>query len=879
MSSFSNNTSGSFGTSGTTRDVVVSGVAYGSGVEIVVDAWPYDWSYTRATITAPDGNTYTVWPNRTYTSPDTARDTRSNSITYPETSDPNGTWTFFIQDTDGESGTLYSVQVNFTPPPPEGIGTEIAWWCPSLRDDSADSAVTDITGGGYDMNLVNMGATNWVADTDEGGVRALDFNGTNEYCRTDLNNVPYATLDAQLQTSVSVWVYGELTSANGVPWAYAKTQGGFSTRRVGYRLADRGADQAAQCVFGSQDNNTNAQVAVKTVNGSQPRSTWYHIYAEFEKSATGYNQNASTRLWIDGVYIGEDSDTTNIFDDEPLHRMFLGQNTRTAGNLETTYFDGRLDDIRFFGEHLTQDDITHLASARGVEGSPVRKEGLGSEVAHWCPSWQDDSAASTITDYTLSGYDLTNFNTDSSNWVADTDEGGVRAVDLNGTDECHTATSPIDGLIGTDFSLSIWSRKDNTNHAHYIGLYNTGGPTSGSQDHHRIGHTDNGSGTNAGSYRNFGPSSRQVAANDNITNIPTTWRHLAATFSWNGSAFTITLFVDGVQIAQTAESSVAIPDAMNLVGIGSNLRRDGTDRRAFLNGRWDDARVFDSILTQNEITHLATSRGVEGAPASSVVEVNGVDAESITQAERVNLPDIIPVVDAESISEASTAALIMAPLGTVDGESITEAASVEVFLRSVKITNAESISDAETPSLTLYGSVTPVDTQSVSDAARVTVVKRYGIQTIDTESISDAALGTIQHNIGLPIVDAESISDAARVEVGEGLLFVTDTQSRSEAEVLDNSKLLINKPILVTDAESVADAATVDIFVPKGVAVSDGQSLSEAESVFIPIPTLVVTATESVSSADILQIGVNPLVGYDKGFTMSTGFFDHKGFL
>ena len=370
MSSFSNNTSGSFGTSGTTRDVVVSGVAYGSGVEIVVDAWPYDWSYTRATITAPDGNTYTVWPNRTYTSPDTARDTRSNSITYPETSDPNGTWTFFIQDTDGESGTLYSVQVNFTPPPPEGIGTEIAWWCPSLRDDSASSTVTDLTGGGYDMNLVNMGATNWVADTDEGGVRALEFDGTNEYCRTTLNNVPYATLDAQLQTSVSVWVYGELVSGNGVPWAYAKTQGGSSTRRVGYRLADRGADQAAQCVFGSQDGSSSAQVFVRTTNGSQPRSTWYHLYAEFEKSAVGDNQNGSTRLWIDGVYIGEDSDTTGIFDNEPLHRMFLGQNTRSAGNLETTYFDGRLDDIRFFGEHLTQDEITHLASARGVQGAP-----------------------------------------------------------------------------------------------------------------------------------------------------------------------------------------------------------------------------------------------------------------------------------------------------------------------------------------------------------------------------------------------------------------------------------------------------------------------------------------------------------------------------
>ena len=253
---------------------------------------------------------------------------------------------------------------------PRGLSKEVAHWCPSWRDDSAESVVTDYTLNGYGMDTVNMNSSNWIADTSEGGVRALDFNGTNEYCRTDLNNVPYSSLDAQLQTSVSAWVYGELTSTNGNPWAYAKTQGGSSTRRAGYRLVDRGGDEVGECAFSSNDGNSSATVSVKPANGSQPRSTWYHVYAEFEKSAVGDNQNASTRLWLDGVYIGEDSDTTGIFDDEPLHRMFLGQNTRTAGNLETTYFDGRLDDIRFFGEHLTQNEITHLASARGVEGSP-----------------------------------------------------------------------------------------------------------------------------------------------------------------------------------------------------------------------------------------------------------------------------------------------------------------------------------------------------------------------------------------------------------------------------------------------------------------------------------------------------------------------------
>ena len=43
--------------------------------------------------------------------------------------------------------------------------------------------------------------------------------------------------------------------------------------------------------------------------------------------------------------------------------------------------------------------------------------GLGSEVAWWCPSLQDDSASSTVTDLTTNSYDLTNLNTDATKWV------------------------------------------------------------------------------------------------------------------------------------------------------------------------------------------------------------------------------------------------------------------------------------------------------------------------------------------------------------------------------------------------------------------------------------------------------------------------------
>ena len=65
---------------------------------------------------------------------------------------------------------------------PTGIGNELAWWCPSL-DETGNGTTTlyDLVGS-VNGTLTNMDAsTDWVADTASGGVRCLDFDGTNDF--------------------------------------------------------------------------------------------------------------------------------------------------------------------------------------------------------------------------------------------------------------------------------------------------------------------------------------------------------------------------------------------------------------------------------------------------------------------------------------------------------------------------------------------------------------------------------------------------------------------------------------------------------------------------------------------------------------------------
>ena len=39
-------------------------------------------------------------------------------------------------------------------------------------------------------------------------------------------------------------------------------------------------------------------------------------------------------------------------------------------------------------------------------------------------------------------------------------------------------------------------------------------------------------------------------------------------------------------------------------------------------GKQDDIRIYDRAITQAEITHLATSRGIEGSPSTPTAQYN-----------------------------------------------------------------------------------------------------------------------------------------------------------------------------------------------------------------------------------------------------------------
>lgn len=706
------------------------------------------------------------------------------------------------------------------------LNDPVFMYCPTLQDDSASGTITDLSvSGGYDIN--NTGT--WVADTGSGGVRAVELNSTQSHTFNGTMPPEFASMDGGIADNgrtLAIWVYlnnfgGARTALNIANFT------GSGSSPTGYRFG-------GNLSGGTAEGYAEASLTVgSTSGGSTPPGQWIHLAYTIERTVS--SNSTTTKLYVDGTLV--DTDTTTV-PDSTLNRIVIGAELSTGGTL-SDFLDGRWDDARGYNYALSAAEITNLASDRGYGGLPyANPEGLGSEIAWWCPSLRDDSASANISDLTGNSNSLTPNGIGASNWVSDTTDGGTTAIELDGSSEwCSAATAVQVATDATWTTQSIWINPDASDTAFFV-----------------MGNVDN---DGDGGWRiQYFSSNLRVAQSERYKDYSFTrgvWTHLLTEF--NNTTYELNLYIDGV-LATPSGSSLATPT--NDTAFPFNIGRYPNTSFQHMDGRWDDARLFNTQLTAGEITHLASARGVEGPPGDPV---NGLPAESASDAEIVNIT-------------------VRDPLPVTDAESVTQAEQVDIPIRTVSPVDAESVTDAETASVPLATSVSLLDGQSLTQAQRVAVVKRYGLTLVDTESITEGGRVDIQNNPDLTAVNAESLSDAEQVEIGASpAVFGQAAQSRSDAEVLDNNALLIHKSITVTDAVSVTDAATLELDSLRSIAVTDSQSLSEAESVLLPRLQAVALDTQSVSDAARLQIGVNPLVGFGQGFTMSTGFFDLNGFL
>ena len=213
---------------------------------------------------------------------------------------------------------------------PVGLGGEKLWLCPTLGGDRLD-----ISGNG------NHGAYNGgmgtVVDKYKGN-RAFDLDGVDDYI--DISGFAVATSSY----SVSLWLNG--TGPN-------QTIVAFNTgNSTGQRASNIGLQPAGTVLAGHQFGGTSYWAdSTSTVNGSG----WKHVLYTYD--------GTTVEIFVDGV-----SEDTQAAPNSNVSQT-LGYIGRWVGSTPF-WMTGYIDDIRAYNRVLTQAEINHLASYRGVLGSP-----------------------------------------------------------------------------------------------------------------------------------------------------------------------------------------------------------------------------------------------------------------------------------------------------------------------------------------------------------------------------------------------------------------------------------------------------------------------------------------------------------------------------
>jgi hypothetical protein len=228
---------------------------------------------------------------------------------------------------------------NFTPAWNASVNgkSPIAAWVPSR--DTAGNGTTTLTDlvDSNNGTLTNMvPASDWVSDTNLGGVRAIKFDGSND---SVVASAPAITA----QMSQSYWFKRD--SINSLA--------GFAGFGVSASDANRFVIQPY--------NDGRVYVTMSGANwGSFATNdtNWHHVVAVFDGSLTG--NSSRLKVWFDGSAVTLSFTGTIPASIGSPSALWIGR-TFAAVNV---YGSGRVDDYRIFGQALTGTDAASLYSAQ-----------------------------------------------------------------------------------------------------------------------------------------------------------------------------------------------------------------------------------------------------------------------------------------------------------------------------------------------------------------------------------------------------------------------------------------------------------------------------------------------------------------------------------
>ena len=466
------------------------------------------------------------------------------------------------------------ISLTFSPEPASvtfssfvGLGDEYVWYCPTLETIDPWNCITS----GINLNLTPQNAT---VTSDQDG-EAYSFTGSSSSYATN-----FARVTDQDQFSYSFWVNGPASSDEVEGVVGQSSINNLRGALVGaYQNSSQGGD-GSKATFFYQSNPSSYNPAERLQSFSTVfDSAWHHVVVTFQGGSRA-------KIYIDGVLDNTKSSSvpSQVYDG---YQFEIGRYAGSNG------FSGSVDDVRVFTRVLTAAEVSWLATARGVQGSgPPPSNGLGDEKLWLCPS-----ISSTGLD--ISSYER---NTDTKSTVIGLVDGENAYKFNSSTSVLSGYTAPVPNSVAS-YSGWIAASASPSSTKQVCVLAERWPNTTASAVNFAF---------NVATSGNITPmmydGTKFITGNELSKPVGSMFHYAMI---WYRSLGYAEIYIDGLY-------QYNFTDVFSGTYSANQCQVNKWDNGAFGGSDvyMDDIRAFERALTADEISWLATERGVLGGPSS-----------------------------------------------------------------------------------------------------------------------------------------------------------------------------------------------------------------------------------------------------------------------
>lgn len=473
---------------------------------------------------------------------------------------------------------------------------EAAW----TMDNITASTLNDQTTNGIDGTIANAVATSGII------ANALEFNGT------DADVIFGDVLDNLLagpdnKFSFSFWVNPDILPPSSFRDIISKF-GGAAGQTGEFQLIIRFIDDTIE-VRTYYDAVGTAFRSFVTSAPIVAIGVWSHLAITYDGSIDTGDGLDRIKIYKDGVeqavVINDGAGTGGAPGDmfDSTSRFAIGSRAGGVGSTSERFFDGKVDEFRVFDRPLTEYEVVNLAA-----------EGVKSFVhANLSAAWtMDNISAGTLFDETTNSIDGTiNGASEVSGYIGN-------SLSFDGVDDYVEMGDDLDSVIaGADkkFSFSFWVNIDQysavSSEADVISKFSGADQTSISRSW-IVRFDSTGKPQFLFWFHETNNETRWVQTVTSVVSL-STWTHISITYDGaidtNDGLDRVSIYIDGVQVSVELEGSSSgalgdIIDSPSALSLGARVGTGGTVNR-FFEGQLDQIRIFDKVLTPQEITLLS----------------------------------------------------------------------------------------------------------------------------------------------------------------------------------------------------------------------------------------------------------------------------------